>query len=177
MSRCEPPVVISRGISLSRRISTSSCASYGRGWEVDSTRGYINVQTVLPYASGTESEFENAMEAFKQSGRPDLLVYRRTEMPLFPAEPPEEMEARMRQWQALKSFCERWFRDSTENTFTTAFNTYQEISGDFERAFEEHLKHLVEERLTQDGAAAEAGPRRERWWQGSPVSRIAGFRV
>ena len=70
-----------------------------------------------PYASGTEYEFENAMESFKRSGRPDLLVYRRTEMPLFPAEPREEMEARMRQWEALKAFCERWFRDDTREYF------------------------------------------------------------
>jgi hypothetical protein len=80
------------------------------------------------YASGTEYEFENAMESFKRSGRPDLLVYRRTEMPLFPAEQREEMEARMRQWEALKAFCERWFRDGTEHTFTTAFNTYKDFS-------------------------------------------------
>ena len=126
------------------------------------------------YASGTEYQFENAMESFKRSGRPELLVYRRTEMPLFPAEPREEMEARMRQWQALKSFCERWFRDSTEHTFTTAFNTYKD-SGDFERAFEEHLKHLVEERLTQNGVGAEAAPRRERWWQGSPYRGLQVF--
>ena len=132
------------------------------------------MQTVLLTRVGRSDEFENAMESFKRSGRPELLVYRRTEMPLFPAEPPEEMEARMRQWQALKSFCERWFRDSTENTFTTAFNTYKD-SGDFERAFEEHLKHLVEERLTQDGAAAEAVPRRERWWQGSPYRGLQVF--
>jgi hypothetical protein len=127
-----------------------------------------------PYASGTEYEFENAMESFKRSRRPELLIYRRSEMPLFPAEPREEMEARMRQWEALKAFCERWFRDGTENTFTTAFNTYKD-SGDFERAIEEHLKQLVEERLTQNGAGAETAPRRERWWPGSPYRGLQVF--
>jgi hypothetical protein len=43
------------------------------------------------------------MESFKRSGQPDLRVYRRTEMPLFPAEPREEMEVRMKQWEALKA--------------------------------------------------------------------------
>ena len=127
-----------------------------------------------PYASGTEYEFENARESFKRSGRPDLLVYRRTEMPLFPAEPRKEMEARIRQWEALKTFCERWFRDDRENTFSAAFNPYKD-SGDFERAFEEHLKRLVKERLTQSGGHADAAPRRERWWQGSPYRGLQVF--
>jgi len=127
-----------------------------------------------PYASGTEYEFESATESFKRSGRPDLLVYRRTEMPLFPAEPREEMDVRIKQWEALKAFCERWFRDDKENTFTAAFNAYKD-SGDFERAFEEHLKHLLEERLTQSGRRTDLAPRRERWWQGSPYRGLQVF--
>jgi hypothetical protein len=127
-----------------------------------------------PYASGTEYEFESAIEAFQRIGRPDLLVYRRIETPLFPPEPREEMEARLRQWEALKAFCERWFRDEREKTFTAAFNAYKD-SGDFERTFEEHLKRLVEERLTKSGGDQGPVPLRERWWQGSPYRGLQVF--
>jgi hypothetical protein len=68
-----------------------------------------------------------------------------------------------------QGLCERWFRDNREQTFTAAFNAYKD-SGDFERAFEEHFKRLVEERLTQNGVRADAAPRRERWRQGSPAN-------
>ena len=40
-----------------------------------------------PYASGTEYEFESAVRSFEAKGRPDLLVYRRKETPLFQPEP------------------------------------------------------------------------------------------
>jgi hypothetical protein len=127
-----------------------------------------------PYASGTEYEFESAIAAFQRSGRPDLLVYRRIETPLFPPDPREEMEGRLRQWEALKAFCERWFRDEKEKTFTSAFNEYKD-SGDFERAFEEHLKRLVEERLTKSGMDLGPTQRRVRWWQGSPYRGLQAF--
>ena len=117
------------------------------------SRAYTNVPTVLLTRVGRSMNSKTPWRHSSAMGRPDLLVYRRTEMPLFPPEPREEMEARLRQWEALKAFCERWFRDDRENTFTAAFNPYKD-SGDFERAFEEHLKRLVEERLTKSGGAA-----------------------
>ncbi|MGA7126931.1 MAG: hypothetical protein WBZ19_11530, partial [Chthoniobacterales bacterium] len=36
------------------------------------------------YSSGTGYEFETALEGFRTNRWPDLLVYRRDEIPLFP---------------------------------------------------------------------------------------------
>ena len=55
------------------------------------------------YASGTEYEFTSAMNAFKNSGRPDMLVYRRTARPVTPLDPPDEIELRLSQWKAEKA--------------------------------------------------------------------------
>ena len=64
---------------------------------------------------------------------------------------------------------------NNERTFTSAFNPYKD-SGDFERAFEDHLKRLVEERLTKSGGGvAGPAPRLERWWQGSPYRGLQVF--
>lgn len=130
------------------------------------------------YASGTEYEFESAVEAFQKNGSPDLLIYRRSEIPLFPPEPRSEMEARLGQWEALKNFCERWFRDEREGTFTAAFNTYKD-SGEFERAFEEHLKRLVENHFTESSPVHPAigQSQRQKWWQGSPYQGLRTFEL
>ncbi|RYD73472.1 MAG: hypothetical protein EOP84_21480, partial [Verrucomicrobiaceae bacterium] len=103
------------------------------------------------YGSGTEYEFENAAHAFEQVGKPDLLVYRRTETPLFPPEPEEDLRRRMDQWSALKGFCERWFKDGEAGSFRAAFNQYEDLA-DFETRLEQHLKRLVEAHLIAAGA-------------------------
>ncbi len=127
-----------------------------------------------PYASGTEYEFESATLAYQASGSPDLLVYRRTEMPLFPPEPRELMEERMQQWKSLKIFCDKWFRDAKAGAFTTAFNPYQDSSA-FECVFEEHLRDLVEKQLLASGERQELPQQRERWWYGSPYRGLMAF--
>jgi len=124
------------------------------------------------YASGTEYEFESAMNAFKNSGRPDMLVYRRTARPVTPLDPPDEIELRLSQWKALQGFCEHWFKEGGD--FKSSFNQYADC-GEFERIFEEHLRRLVEENLLKDGNAATAPIRRERWWQGSPYRGLQAF--
>ncbi len=68
------------------------------------------------YASGTEYEFETAMEAFRAHGRPELLVYRRLETPRFPPEPEEQELELKAQWKALKNFCDHWFKDADLGT-------------------------------------------------------------
>lgn len=56
-----------------------------------------------PYHSGTESEYCNALEAAKQHGKPKLLLYRRTEEPLFRPSDPAFLE-KYQQWQQVQSF-------------------------------------------------------------------------
>ena len=61
------------------------------------------------YASGTEFEFENALEAYRARGVPDLLVYRKTVRPFTPLDSEQAVLERLRQKEALDVFLERWF--------------------------------------------------------------------
>ena len=129
------------------------------------------------YASGTEYEFESAARAAQAKGKPDLLVYRRTETPLFPPEPEDELIARQAQWKALKEFCRRWFIDRETGTFQAAFNEYAGLA-EFEKAVEVHLLDLARRRLSASGrdpSSSSGGV--PTWTQGSPYRGLQVFEM
>jgi WD40 repeat protein len=98
-----------------------------------------------PYQSGTEYEFENALEHYRVSATntPRLLIYRRSETPLIPAEPREVFEERKRQWDSLQRFVEHWFTDLTDGgAFKAAFRVYRNTA-EFEELLEEHLRKTI----------------------------------
>jgi WD40 repeat protein len=131
------------------------------------------------YQSGTEFEFETALEAYRQSARqtPRILIYRRTEVPAFPAEPRDVLEARNRQWAALNEFFQHWSRDAQDGgTFKAAFNQY-EHTADFEDQLEAHLRRLVENLTgtsTQGSGEKTEGPPAT-WQRGSPYRGLKVF--
>jgi WD40 repeat protein len=129
-----------------------------------------------PYRSGTEWEFENAVEGYQESGTPDLLTYRKTKDPEATLEDEEEIQQRIEQKQALDAFIDRWFKGEEGDSFRAAFHTFEEPA-DFEQMLEEHLRKLIEkhlpERPTEAGSAA---PRVEaEWHQGSPFRGLRPF--
>ena len=131
-----------------------------------------------PYESGTAFEFETALEAYRKSAEkmPRVLIYRRSEIPSFPAEPRELHEERQRQWNLLKGFIERCFTDTVDGgTFTAAFNTYANTA-EFEEQLESHLHKLVRElaRDALEGAAPE-GWQAPTWLHGSPYRGLKVF--
>jgi hypothetical protein len=98
-----------------------------------------------PYLSGSEFEFETALESYRTSATktPRLLIYRREETPLIPAEPQEVFEERKRQWDSLQRFIEHWFTDLTDGgTFKAAFRRYHNTA-EFEELLEEHLRKTM----------------------------------
>ncbi len=130
------------------------------------------------YRSGTEFEFENALEAYRRSAdkTPRLLIYRRSEVPSFPAEPQDLREERERQWEALKSFIDRWFTDATDGgTFKAAFNSYAHTA-DFEERLEDHLRKLIVELTGEMGLpAGEPQLQAPEWKAGSPYRGLKVF--
>ena len=126
------------------------------------------------YASGTEYEFESAARAAQSKGKPDLLVYRRTETPLFPPEPEEEDAARRTQWKALKEFCRRWFVDQESGAFQAAFNQYKDLA-EFEEKLEAHLLALARRHLGADASAPAVRSALPVWTQGSPYRGLQVF--
>jgi WD40 repeat protein len=70
--------------------------------------------------TGTEYEFEVAMEAALKGNLPDILVYRKTEKILFEADRVEQEKAEL---QALEGFWRRWLRNE-KGHFTGAFKSF-----------------------------------------------------
>ena len=66
------------------------------------------------YASGTEYEFEDAVEGRRRNGFPDLLVYRKTASPLLDLKDKAEVLRRLDQKEALDAFMQKWFFDAAD---------------------------------------------------------------
>ena len=124
------------------------------------------------YASGTEFEFENALEAYRAKGTPDLLVYRKTTRPVTPLDSEQQILTRLRQKEALDGFVERWFM-SEDGSFTAAFHTFEGLD-DYEELLETHLRKLLRERIPDSGRELR---RRVDWTRGSPYRGLEVFGV
>ena len=61
------------------------------------------------YESGTEYEFEEAMEGFRRNGKPDLLVYRRTAPPSVRLDDERDLMERLAQKKKLDEFSRSGF--------------------------------------------------------------------
>jgi len=129
-----------------------------------------------PYRSGTEWEFENAVEGYRETGTPDLLTYRKTKDPEATLSDEDDVQRRLEQKQALEAFIDRWFKGEEGESFQAAFHTF-ETPAEFERRLEEHLRRLVEEKLperyTETGQAAPLAD--VQWHRGSPFRGLRAF--
>ncbi len=98
------------------------------------------------YLSGTEWEFEDARAAAQETGKPLVIVYRRTEeMLLNPRE--ADFEARLDQLRRVDAFFEAFA--NPDGSIRQGCNFYQTPS-EFEDLFELHLRKLVA-RLIEEG--------------------------
>jgi tetratricopeptide (TPR) repeat protein len=122
------------------------------------------------YESGTEFEFENALESYRRNGLPDLLVYRKTARPVAHLDSEAEVLGRLQQKKALDGFLDKWFHGD-DGSFTAAFHRFEKLA-DFEDLLETHLRKLVETRLPEDAAERVA---RAEWRKGSPFRGLSVF--
>ena len=88
--------------------------------------------------TGTEYEFEEAMQAARAKGTPDVLVYRKTAAVYLDAEHVEREKA---QFEALKRFWSRWFL-SESGHFTAAYESF-ETTDQFETQVENHIRQWL----------------------------------
>jgi len=88
--------------------------------------------------TGTEFEFEDAMQAARAKGTPDVLVYRKAAPVLLDA---AQIEVEQAQFEALKLFWSRWFR-SDAGHFTAAFHSFDTTDG-FETTVEDHIRQWL----------------------------------
>ncbi len=101
------------------------------------------------YASGTEFEFEDAMNAYEKNGTPSLLVYNNTKQAVISLEDEQLLLDKMAQKKSLNQFIKKWFFN-TDGSIKSAFHTYEEID-DFESKIEQHLQVLIENKVKQWG--------------------------
>ena len=127
------------------------------------------------YDSGTQYEFEMALEGRRERGEPDLLVYRKTAQPDPKAKGPDELRVFADQWQALDSFVDKWFHGE-DGALIAAFHPFEEPSG-FEQILGLHLRTLLERRLAAWGLPTDAAslPSPASWTTGSPFRGLEIF--
>ena len=123
------------------------------------------------FSSGTEFEFEDALDAHKARGVPDLLVYRKTAEPFTVLD--EHVVQRLEQKRAVEAFLKKWFFNP-EGSFTAAFNDFK-APAQFEDRLEKHLRKLIEARLPQLRAQGVVEAPRAIWTKGSPFRGLQHF--
>ncbi|MCB2207154.1 MAG: tetratricopeptide repeat protein [Bacteroidetes bacterium] len=126
------------------------------------------------YESGTEFEFEDAFESFKKHGTPDLLIYRKTADPQVSLKDKDVLLDKIKQKEALDSFFDRWFHDTTEGTLIAAFHPFDN-SADFEEIFEAHLSKLIKMRLPEAKDRDKVPAIKPVWKEGSPYRGLSVF--
>jgi tetratricopeptide (TPR) repeat protein len=132
--------------------------------------GHIQRPDGSAYSSGTEFEFEDAVEGYRKNGKPELLVYRKTAPPAWPADDALAAQ-RVAQKVALDTFIDKWFVDRESGAFRGAFHSF-ESPADFEELLEAHLTRIIERtlgtlELTRSAARA--------WHKGSPYRGLETF--
>src|SRR5260221_4436863 len=139
-------------------------------------REYKSLEGRVP-VTGTEWEYEQALEARRLHGVPDLLVYRKFTEGLASFSRIEELDEIKRQWEGLQSFWQRYF-ENAEGGFKAAFNRFASLD-EFEAQLEQHLREMIRRRLPAQSARVartQPGDRIE-WWAGSPYRGLQAFDV
>ena len=97
-----------------------------------------------PYESGTEWEFEDAADAYRQRGTPDLLVYRKTSDATTRLTSKDAVLNALSQKESLDRFIDRWFGNPAEG-FRAAFHPFKSAD-EFERLLETHLRRFLNDK-------------------------------
>ena len=102
------------------------------------------------YLSGSEYEFEDAMTGFRATGKPNILVYRKTTEPLVGLNDRNALMDRLEQNERLEDFVRNWFMTEDGESYTGAFHCF-EAEEHFEDMVSTHLRKLVLSQLDEIG--------------------------
>jgi hypothetical protein len=138
--------------------------------ERTSVREYRGLDGHVP-VTGTEWEFESALVAKQATGAPDLLAYRRSEIPVTAMGDAAVRERELQQYSALEAFWRRYFED--RGVFLAASTRFATLE-EFDHRLETDLKNLIERRIKQEtvGGTATQGAL---WLKGSPFRALTAY--
>ena len=122
------------------------------------------------YASGTEYELLDAMEAFRRSSAPEVLIYKRQGDPVIPAKPKEERERILSQYDALESFFARLTQE--DGHFVVGTNSYGGLE-QFETKFEGDMRKVLARFVPEGVEGSRSVPKS--WAAGSPFRGLRHF--
>ena len=99
--------------------------------------------------SGSEYEYEEALNACKRAGKPDILVYRKLAEPFVGLNDKSEVLARLEQKELLDGFFTRWFQTPDGESYTGTYHVFEDEEH-FEKLFEGHMRKLVDKHLDDE---------------------------
>ncbi|MGB6486051.1 MAG: tetratricopeptide repeat protein [Steroidobacteraceae bacterium] len=137
--------------------------------ERTSVREYRGIDGRMP-VTGTEWEFEEALQSAKKRGAPDLLVYRNDSPAPFDTRDQDLFERQSQQLRALNSFWQRHFVN--QGLFTGAYTPY-ETDDQFAAALELHLRKLIERRV--EALRAGSGRGTAKAWTLAPFRGLESY--
>ncbi len=142
--------------------------------EKTATREYRGIDGRMP-VTGTEWEYEQAIESERKRGSPQPLVYRKFAEGIAKFSRSEQLNQLREQWEALQAFWERHFE--APGTLKAGFSRFQTLD-EFETRLEHDLRELLRRRLPPQGARTTHTPGdRIDWWAGSPYLGLKAFDV
>ncbi|MDB5589553.1 AAA family ATPase, partial [Enterovirga sp.] len=138
--------------------------------ERTASREYHGIDGRVP-VTGTEWEFEEALEAKQLRGAPDLLAYRKLGDPQASLADAGKRAEQERQWTALETFWARHFEGGGQ--FISGSKKFKSLE-EFDRVLEADLTALIEGKIAE-GIRADAGLGEVTWLHGSPFQGLAAY--
>lgn len=122
--------------------------------------------------TGTEWEFEYAEKARQESGKPDILVYRKTSNISLILDDETSTRQALDQKHMVEDFFQNNFHNQDEsNTFKRAYFPF-DATQEFEQQLEPHLQKLIEKHLDQLQIENQTSIT---WHSGSPYKGLAAY--
>jgi WD40 repeat protein len=137
--------------------------------EKSAKREYRGLDGRTP-VTGTEWEYEDALEANRTKGAPDLLVYRSNREPQISLRDPQKKQLAENQWSALEGFWSRYFQSG--GVFLSAYHGFEDLE-DFGDMLEAHLRQLIRSRIEK--GRIEAGADIKATWLQSPFRGLSAY--